>query len=244
MALTLERLRGRYPQFRYERYSYTLRGRRLTLGFRFVVEPDIVFEPQLSLEAVDPARLDSLEPCVLSNLVFHLGLIEMLSYWKATCSPRIVVQAGYLDARQIDWWTDLLLHGMREFFYRNRINYKQPDFVRLSSTHAPPARRPVYTQALQDERDLLLLSGGKDSALSVRLLRDGQRAVQRPAVEPGPGGVRPGRFGRLPGSDYCQPGDRSQAVAAQRRRLSERPHAVFGLPGHARDGGGGGGQLP
>ena len=141
MALTPERLRSRYPQFRYERYSSTLRGRRLTLGFRFVVEPGIVFQPQLSLEAVDPARLDRLEPCVLNNLVFHLGLIEMLSYWKATCSPRIVVQAGYLDARQIDWWTDLLLHGMREFFYRNRINYKQPDFVRLSSTHAPPADR-------------------------------------------------------------------------------------------------------
>lgn len=186
MTLTLEQLRGRYPQFRYEACSYTRRRRSLQLRFQFVVEPDIVFQPELSLEAVDPKRLDSLEPRVLNNLVFHLGLIEMLSYWKATCSPHILVQAGYLDARQIDWWTDLLLHGMREFFYRNRINYRQKDFVRLSTAHPPPSRKPVYTHALQDERDLVLLSGGKDSALSVQLLRDGRRPFNALLLNPAP----------------------------------------------------------
>ncbi len=186
MTIPLEQLRSRYPQFRYEACSYTRCGQRLQLRFQFVVEPDIVFRPKLSLESVDPQRFDSLEPPVLNNLVFHLGLIEMLSYWKATCSPHIFVQAGYLDARQIDWWKDLLLHGMREFFYRNRINYKQKDFVRLSSDHTPPSRKPVYSPVLQDERDLVLLSGGKDSALSVQLLREGRRPFNAILLNPAP----------------------------------------------------------
>ncbi len=184
--MTIEQLRSRYPQFRYEACSYTRRGKCLQLRFHFVVEPDIVFRPQLSLEAVDPQRLASLEPRVLDNLVFHLGLIEILSYWKATCSPHILVQAGYLDARQIDWWKDLLLYGLREFFYRNRINYKQKNFVRLSTDRTPPSRKPVYTQVLQDERDMLLLSGGKDSALSVQMLRDGRRSFNALLLNPAP----------------------------------------------------------
>jgi len=121
---------------------------------------------------VDWNRLNALSPGTLELFVFHLGLIEMLSYWKATCSPEILVRAGSLDAQQIVWWTDLLLHGMREFFYVNQIEFTQPDFVRLSTSSSPSQDRNLTCCSLSQDRDLVLMSGGKDSALSVQLLRE------------------------------------------------------------------------
>ena len=38
------------------------------------------------------------------NLAFHIGLIELISYWKCTCSPKIIIKCGYLNEEQIKWW--------------------------------------------------------------------------------------------------------------------------------------------
>lgn len=186
MTTTLDQLRHSYPQFTYESFSLEHRESALLIRFRFVVEPDIVFTPHTTIESVDMDRLTALDPAVLENLVFHLGLIEMVSYWKATCSPRIVVQAGYVDKKQIAWWTDLFLHGMREFFYVNRINYKQKDFFTIATTKEQNTRKPLYTEALQSEKDLLLLSGGKDSALTVQMLREGHKPFNALLLNPVP----------------------------------------------------------
>jgi len=59
------------------------------------------------------------------NLVFNLGLIELLSYWKATCSREIEVQTHNLDKDQINWWKDLIFEGMGQFFYENKIMGKK-----------------------------------------------------------------------------------------------------------------------
>ena len=186
MTTTLDQLRHSYPQFTYESFSFEHRDRALHIRFRFVIEPDIVFTPHTTIEFVNDDRLTALDPAVLENLVFHLGLIEMVSYWKATCSPRIVVQAGYLDAKQIAWWTDLFLHGLREFFYVNQINYKQKDFFTISPMHQASVPKPLHTEALQSETDLLLLSGGKDSALTVQMLREGHKPFNALLLNPVP----------------------------------------------------------
>ncbi len=62
---------------------------------------------------------------VLNNFVFHLGLMEIPSYWKATCSPEIIVEAGSLGREQIQWWRDLIIKGMGQFFYENKIDWRQ-----------------------------------------------------------------------------------------------------------------------
>jgi hypothetical protein len=186
MTTTLDQLRHSYPQFTYESFSFEHRDGVLHIRFRFVVEPDIIFTPHTTIESIDADRLTKLNPAVLENLIFHLGLIEMISYWKATCSPRIVVQAGYLDTKQIAWWTDLFLHGMREFFYVNQINYKQKDFFTISTRHQARVPKPLYTEALQSETDLLLLSGGKDSALTVQMLREGRKPFNAILLNPVP----------------------------------------------------------
>ncbi len=168
----VEQLRRQHPRFIYNSFGVERLGQALKFRFRFTIEPDIVFAPETTIAAVDWDRITALGTGALDLLVFHLGLIEMLSYWKATCSPEILVRAGSLDAQQIVWWTDLLLHGMREFFYVNQIDFTQPDFVRVSASSSHAQEQKLADCFLSQDRNLVLMSGGKDSALSAQLLRE------------------------------------------------------------------------
>ncbi|MBI1956294.1 MAG: hypothetical protein HYS38_07855 [Acidobacteria bacterium] len=175
-------LRNKHPRFVYESFSLNRRGEALRLQFRFRLEPDIEFAPETVIERlgerVDWHRVESLPQAALENLAFHLGLIEMLSYWKAACSPEIVVRAGALDAAQIAWWMDLLQHGMGEFFCMNRINFRQPDFVRILAVGEEQVPRGGLNAVARDDsqRDLVLASGGKDSVVTLEVLRAAGRA--------------------------------------------------------------------
>jgi hypothetical protein len=79
------------------------------------------------------------------------------------------VHAGALNGEQISWWHDLLIRGMGEYFYRNRIDFTAKDFVKITSEGRrsyPPHQEPL------PPRSLLTIGGGRDSALAAALLRD------------------------------------------------------------------------
>jgi len=34
----------------------------------------------------------------LSNeLLFHIGMVELISYWKSACPKKVIIKAGYLN---------------------------------------------------------------------------------------------------------------------------------------------------
>ena len=86
--------------------------------------------PHIIIPNVSESALKRIGEPALNNLVFHLGLAEMPSYWKAACSPEIIIEAGYLDKAQINWWRDLFLKGMGQFFYENKIDWRGKDFFK------------------------------------------------------------------------------------------------------------------
>src|SRR5438128_1920090 len=164
-------LRRKHPRFIYKSFHIEPLDGELKVSFQFTIEPDIHFAPEISIQSVEPSIIQLLNPAVLNNLAFHLGLIEMLSYWKATCSPEIVIEAGSLDAQQVAWWIDLILHGMGEFFYVNQIDFTQADLVKILPRTSPHTDQDYY-DGLPNERPLVLASGGKDTALTLQLLRE------------------------------------------------------------------------
>ena len=112
----LKNLRKKYPKFIYRKYDYRISGGNLKISFLFEIPPDIKFRPCLIIKSVPRPDVGTLE-----NLIFHLGLIEMISYWKASCSPIIEIKAGYLNKEQIKWWQELIIKGMGQFFFENKI---------------------------------------------------------------------------------------------------------------------------
>lgn len=168
--MELEELRKKYPQFVYKDYSYQIKEGDLKISFSFEVPPDINFQPSLTIKNVKESQIKKIKEGVLNNLVFHLGLIEVLSYWKATCSPKIKVKAGSLGRKRINWWKDLIIQGMGEYFYQNQINWKRPKFISITSQSKKTKPTKLFKGKLKKEL-LVPIGGGKDSPVSLEIIK-------------------------------------------------------------------------
>lgn len=158
--MKLDTIKKKYPKFVFEKYLYEISGKNLEIFFDFRIEPDIRFRPKITVRNAGKNL-----PKTLDNLVFNLGLIEMLSYWKATCSPVIEIKAGYLSKEQIRWWQTLIEKGMGQFFFENRMKFQKPKFIVRGKGKAHPVVFPVKNRAL------VPVGGGKDSALTLELMK-------------------------------------------------------------------------
>src|SRR5260221_10578780 len=136
MSQSLDSLRQKHPRFIYERAESEVVGSDLKLTFLFTLEPDIHFTPTLVFQNIDLALYAKLDQAIIKNWVFQIGMVELISYWKAACSPEIVVNAGQLNEEQIEFWQKLLKNGLSEFFYVNQVNGWQNNFITF--TVLPP----------------------------------------------------------------------------------------------------------
>ncbi|HQH28350.1 MAG TPA: hypothetical protein PLP17_13210, partial [Oligoflexia bacterium] len=189
--LSFAELRTRHPRFVYQSYRMEHDSGELRLAYSFRLEPDISFEPQITLPCAQPEILPQLE-----NMVFQLGLVEMISYWKAACPPVIEIPCGSLNGGQIAWWKDLLLHGLGEFFLRNAIDFRAPDFLRfdISASLPPGSQAPAFSP---DDAELILVGGGKDSALTIELLRGLPKQRAAFMLNPMPSSIKSATLGGI-----------------------------------------------
>lgn len=183
MGFSLEEVRRRHPVFRYEKYTFEAQGEDLLLNFTFHLQPDITFTPQVTIRQA--AQLTSkIDPDLLNNLVFHLGLMEIPSYWKAACPPQIDIQAGALTQDQTDWWKQLILKGLGEFFYQNHIDFTTPDFLHLIS--CTTGHFQAQEVAVKPHQFLTLIGGGKDSAVALEVLKSAHLTQRVLSLNPTP----------------------------------------------------------
>jgi len=175
MAKKYLRLREKYPRFGFEDYSWNISGGDLNISFYFKIYPNIRFYPKIVIKNINKKRVKKIGDRVLNNLVFQLGLIEMLSYWKAACSPEIIIKTGILTKEQIKWWRDLIMKGMGQFFYENKIDFTEKDFLEINSTGSN-VDKIDYREKLKD-RILVPVGGGKDSVVTLELLRKTKRKI-------------------------------------------------------------------
>lgn len=165
-----EILRKKYPKFIYRSYNYKIAGGNLEISFFFEIPPDVIFRPKLTIKSVPTPDVG-----ILDNLVFHIGLIEMLSYWKATCSPEIIIEAGYLNKEQISWWKNLIIKGMGQFFYENKIDWRRLNFLKITSKNL--TKRNLMRRSLVrfdyklKNRYLVPFAGGRDSIVTLEKLK-------------------------------------------------------------------------
>ena len=169
MTKLLNKFQQKHPRFYYRNYTVTNNKNIIKFRFNFEIEPNIFFSPEVEI-----CGIDSIDKNVLNNLAFHLGLMEIPSYWKSTCSPEIYIQAGELDDYQIVWWKNLFLKGLMEFFYLNKIKPFSPEFICSGNGNVNICK--PYDGKLNEDF-LVPVGGGKDSAVSCELLRKTGRRV-------------------------------------------------------------------
>ncbi|MBN2857034.1 MAG: hypothetical protein JXN63_01395 [Candidatus Delongbacteria bacterium] len=161
-----EKLRREYPEFIYESFSYEFDKRSLKIRFRFVQSEDIIFEPETIFENCPD---DFIPDEGLDAAVFSLGMIELVSYYKACCSPRIVIKAGSLNSEQISFWKKIYFNGLGEFLYKNGIETDSENLFMIVSEGSK-----IYPRSEQPMTDssLIPVGGGKDSVVTLELLKD------------------------------------------------------------------------
>ncbi len=183
MEHTFESLRTRYPVFSYRSYRWEKSGEDLLLSFDFYVDERIRFSPQSRI-CHHPAfdrffEEEGLEK--LDNLVFHIGMIELISYWKCCCCPEIRIECAALDQTAMDWWKNLYYNGLGEFFYINGIQTDREHFVHLSSTSSHRLEKQKFTL---DDTYIVPIGGGKDSVVTLETLKSQQTAPLPMIINP------------------------------------------------------------
>lgn len=166
-----QQLREKYPVFTYYGYEYQCVGNQVDIVFDFRLGDDIRFAPQMHLQ---PGRhaVSLGHSSLLDGLVFHIGLIELISYWKCACAPVVYVRGHKLSDSQQQWWKKLYWKGLGEFFYQNGISSTQDDFLNFSfDEDAQPIEAFNYQKVAESKQVIVPIGGGKDSVVTLEQLR-------------------------------------------------------------------------
>lgn len=165
------KLRTQYPHFHYHQYQWQFHDRlTIEVSFEFEIEGVSKFYPKSTFYLPFLKTLNLSEKSI-NQMVFSMGLIEMISYFKATCSPDIHIHCGFLNEEQIDFWHELIFKGLGEFRFLNKITTQQKDFTTITIVH--PQKKESFEISTQklEENILIPLGGGKDSIVTLELLK-------------------------------------------------------------------------
>ena len=168
-SLEFEKYREKYKEFCYNRYFAYEDEQAVYLEYEFEIPGLAKFYPKLQINK-KKFKFKSISTQYAQNMIFHIGMIELISYWKCTCSPKVVIKCGYLDEEQINWWKKLYYYGLGELFYRNNIKTDMQNFIEIKCISK---EKQFDYDAVTDTYDgyIVPIGGGKDSVVTLETLR-------------------------------------------------------------------------
>ena len=174
-------LRKNYPVFEYQSYTYIVNDGGLEAKFIFKLGKNITFTPSIKIPDRSFYNFEILSDSDIKNLVFHIGMIELISYWKAACPPRLVIHPHKLNNKQVSFWKKLYFNGLGEFFYLNGIEVNEQDFMQIVSRGDK-----LEPFLLSPDMDAVIVpvGGGKDSVVTLELLKESGNKIIPMAMNP------------------------------------------------------------
>ena len=175
-------LRSQYPVFEYEAYHWKVDGEGLRLWFDFRMG-DVEFHPTSLIE-----RRPFLDfGHEIDDIVFNIGMVELVSYWKCACPPTVKVLCGGLTDSQVAFWRKLYWNGLGEFYYTNGIEETQKTFMNVEcgmlnvELNDAADNFSFNTPHSSSDSYIVPIGGGKDSVVTLELLRRAGKTV-RPLI--------------------------------------------------------------
>lgn len=161
---TFEELRKDYQSFVFRGFEdeYTKEG----LEVRFFYE--IPRLETFTTRWVFPAG-EKKEGPILERLLFALGMVEGISYYKCACPPELVYECGSLSDEAAGWWRELYFNGLGEFLYINGIDVPGSAQLVREFTGRREEISPIHDSASYSGI-LVPVGGGKDSVVSLEVL--------------------------------------------------------------------------
>lgn len=167
-SLKYTELRNKYKEFYYNSYNLREDEEAIYIEFEFEIPNLTVFKPTTKI-LKKQMKLKSIDSIQARNMAFNIGLIELISYWKSTCCPQIVIKCGYLNVEQIKWWKKLYYYGLGELFYTNNIQNTIDDFVTIK---CEKEKNELEYEEIKDDSEgyIVPIGGGKDSVVTLETL--------------------------------------------------------------------------
>lgn len=172
---TYEALRQQYKQFIYHGFEIAEEPGKVCLTFDFEIPGLASFAPSWEI----PCNREELgEDETFLHMVFSLGLVELISYWKIACPKEVIIEPFGLSGEQIAWWKSLYFNGLGEFYYTNGIEENETDFMTIVADgkvwlpEKKTGRSPENALEVNPAKGCLVpVGGGKDSSVSLEILR-------------------------------------------------------------------------
>lgn len=160
-------LREKYKEFIYEKYDITFDETNINIKYHFTIPNLETFTPEIKISK-EYIKTNYNEE-YLSYLVFQIGLIELISYCKCTCSKNIIIKANYINEEQIKFLKKLYYNGLGELLYTNNITVKEDDLFNITCL---AEEKDLPNISYQGNGNLISVGGGKDSCVSLEILKN------------------------------------------------------------------------
>ncbi len=172
--MNFESLRQKYKKFIYKDFKITEDKESINITYYFEIPGLTKFEPNIQIMKKN-IKYKSIDNEYIRNIVFNLGMIEVISYWKCVCSENVIIECGNLNGEQKQWFKKLYYNGTGEFRYINNIHIEQEKFVNFVTNKEMKTIVPEIPST-----DILLgyiipVGGGKDSVVTLEKLKEEKR---------------------------------------------------------------------
>ena len=161
-------LRNEYPRFLYNDYKIYEDNEKIVVEYDFEIENLSKFNPRIEILKKN-FEIKNIMSNEIKNIVFNLGMIEAMSYFKATCSKKVVIKCGKIDSYQENWFKKLYYLGLGEFRFINNIKIEKDDFVEFISEGEA---LDITAHENELKGTIIPIGGGKDSNVTLELLKD------------------------------------------------------------------------
>ncbi len=165
-SFKFKELREKYKNFIYEDYKIKENNEYISIEYKFEITGLKTFNPNIKI-AKKKMNIKELKGNKIKNMIFHIGLIELISYWKTTCSPNVIIKCGKLNEEQKNWLKKLYFYGLGELFFTNNIETNINDFMNIT---CEGEEFEIEKEENTPNGYIVPIGGGKDSIVTLETL--------------------------------------------------------------------------
>ena len=161
-------LRNTYKEIIYRDYLVDDVDNDLVITYTFEIPGLTIFKPTISFSK-DLIKNSFVNENLMNKIIFHMGMIELISYYKCCCPEKVVIEAGYLNDYDMKWFKKLFYNGLGEFLYKNNISISEDELFDFEIKGKEIKLDDIFYQGYGN---LIPVGGGKDSVVSLELLKE------------------------------------------------------------------------
>ena len=163
-----EELINKYHNFIYHGFKINESKDNLDIVFDFEIEGLSKFNPSFSIPKTIVTN-KKIKAGMLKQLIFNIGMVEAISYYKITCPKTFIIENNYLTNNQKKWWKKLYFLGLGEFLYKNNI---KTNYEELVTFKCKGEKKDISDKSFVGKGNIIPVGGGKDSCVTLELLKD------------------------------------------------------------------------